>query len=173
MNQPNVDVQFIDHLRSFLHEGGRQGDRGKLAALRRGLGQPPGAEWRMYPVLGPFLSDHPWQDWPRFVVASLFALHPCHNGEAGTLGKVCRQLGDRESAEKRFVALLSSHRDELPDRLRHVISLAKSANLDVNYVGLLRALRSWDHPNHWVQERWARDYWRHHRTEETTSSEQD
>jgi CRISPR system Cascade subunit CasB len=157
MSENSPDGRFIQYLCELV----RKEDRRQLAALRRGLGKPPGTVWEMYPVLGRFLGDYRKQDEARFLVASLFALHPNHR-KGRSLGQVCRECGEHESAEKRFQALLASHRDELPDRLRRVIAMAKSRAepVPVDYEALLRDLRNWNHPDHCVQERWARDYWR-------------
>ena len=112
-------------------------DRGALAALRRGLGKPPGTVPEMCPLVEPWLSGDPdpWRDDPYYIVAALFAFW--HQGaraaaaEAGpprSLGASERRLGfdedgkwseDRfKGVERRFVALLNCHRDDLHVHLR-------------------------------------------------------
>ena len=104
-------------------------DRGALAALRRGLGEPPGAAAEMHPYVAAHLPDSGWT-WANqccYAVAALFGFHPRSAGE-GNMGTTFRGIAsaesDRrgdvpESLEKRFVALLKSSRDDLFDHLRH------------------------------------------------------
>lgn len=182
MSDQTNDFEFIQSLRSLVPDEaqGRPGNRGKLAVLRRGAGERPGDDWRVYPVLSAHLADEPdWppgrfleRNWARFVVASLFALHPDHGRNAGSLGATCRRIGTHESAQQRFIALLNSRRDDLPNRLRQMIRLAHSEQAPVDYILLLQNLRQWEHPDHWVQERWARDYWRYIAADDTSTTEE-
>lgn len=150
---------LIRHLQDLA----KRENRAALAALRRGLGKPPGSVPETFPHVTPYVppSDNKYgRDWPYYLVASLFALHP-ESGAPGNMGWTCRQLGDHPSAEVRFKALLNSRQQELPNRLRQVVSLASSAKRQtpVDWALLLRDLRSWTHPDRWVQRNWARSYW--------------
>lgn len=60
---------------------------------------------------------------------------------------------------KHFVALLDSDREDLPRRLRQVVSLLKATDLGLDWELLLADLRRWEHPLRRVQRRWARDFW--------------
>ncbi len=149
-------------IRHLLELAARE-DRGALAALRRGLGKPPGSVAETYPHVTPYIphSDNTTdRDWPYYLVGSLFALHP-EGGAKGDLGWTCRQLGEHPSAEARFKALLSAHAHDVPGHLRQIVSLARSAprRTPVDWESLLLHLRHWTHPDSWVQRRWARSYW--------------
>ena len=72
----------------------------------------------------------------------------------------------RRRLERRFAALLGAHVDDLPRHLRHAVYLAKSENVPVDYVTLLRDLRHWDSERHWVQQRWAASFWAGNATRE-------
>jgi CRISPR system Cascade subunit CasB len=76
-------------------------------------------------------------------------------------GASFKQLGsdDSSSVERRFVALLNSHRDDLPNRLRHAVSLLRAPGVPVDWAQLLRDIQSWDHPDRFVQVQWARSFW--------------
>ncbi len=63
------------------------------------------------------------------------------------------------SLELRFRALLDSDDDQLPDRLRRLVTYLRSKNLGLNYQRLLDDLLWWDHPDKRVQRRWARAFY--------------
>lgn len=164
------DERFIEWLES-VRDADDPGARGTLAALRRGLGQRPGNAIEMYPYIVPFLTekDSYWTEQCIFTIASLFAMHLQPGGE-GTMGSVMSQVAQKtrsDSVEKRFIALLDSTREELPGRLRHAVSLAKSKEVAIDWRRLLRDIRGWNEYELWVQRKWARDYWgRSHATSE-------
>ena len=64
-----------------------------------------------------------------------------------------------ESLEKRFIALLNCHRDDLPNHLRQAVSLLKSKDVPINWHRLLRDILSWDHETRFVQQQWAGELW--------------
>jgi CRISPR system Cascade subunit CasB len=128
----------------------------------------------MYPYLVPWtIGLEGWREESFYLVASLFASHPLSwHGEGasnfgGSMALVRAQAGG-DSTERRFVALLSSHRDDLPDHLRHAVSLCASKQVRVNWGRLLRDLPNWDDAQGRVQLNWAREFWR--RAEEPAAS---
>ncbi len=85
--------RFVRDLESLVRKTGDP-DRAALAALRSGLGKPPGSAIGMYPIIGDHLRGA--EDWETrltwedqayndslFVVASLFGLHPVPRAGAG------------------------------------------------------------------------------------------
>lgn len=157
--------RFIDHLEQLR----ARDDRGALANLRRGVGHPPGTVSAMYPLVVPWVPEQQYAEDAAFVVAALFALHPLAGGQ-GTLGAAFARVGETsDSTEQRFVALLNCHRDNLPDYLRHAISLLRSKEVPVDWRRLLQDVLGWDHDSRYVQRAWARDFWRSARAEEDTS----
>ncbi len=154
----NQDWQerFIAHLEKLRD----QEDRGALATLRRGLGRESGTTPAMYPLVIPWVPTHPFVENAAFLMAALFALHPQPGGQ-GTLGSAFAQVASfSASVEQRFVALLNCHRDDLPDHLRHAISLLRSKEIPVDWKRLLRDVLAWDHDSRYVQRNWAREFWR-------------
>jgi CRISPR system Cascade subunit CasB len=149
---------FISRLQA-LAEGQ---ERGALAALRRGLGQPPGAAAEMFRYVEPYLPEKrsAVQEAAYYLVASLFALHPKSTGQ-GNMGThmAAARTGNDDALERRFTALLSTHPDDLPEHLRHIISFLKSKEQPVNWNQLLWDLQHWDNENHSVQKRWAAAFW--------------
>jgi CRISPR system Cascade subunit CasB len=161
---------FIRHLESLVV--GK--DRGALATLRRGLGKPPGTVHQMDRYVLRYLPESmgPLQEEPYYLVAALFAGWYQGEGEIqpfeGNLGTSLRFLVDKDTSdgdeaekriEKRLVALLNCHRDDLPEYLRHTISLLKSKNVAVNWAQLLHDIKGWGGESRDVQRSWARSFW--------------
>lgn len=101
---------FIEH----LIELNQQEDRGAFAAVRRGLGKPPGTTFEMYPYIVPWLPNNApsWREDAYFLTAALFASHPLAGGN-GNMGAhfagTCEKDGDNTAIERRFSNLLSAH----------------------------------------------------------------
>jgi CRISPR system Cascade subunit CasB len=157
---------FIRHLEALAeHE-----DRAALAALRRGLGKSPGTEPEMHRYVVPWLREgsREQEDAPYYMVAALFALW--HQGRSlvgrfeaslgGSLRTLAKKTPGAEGAiERRLIGLLACHREDLPERLRHAVSLLRVHEVPVNWEALLDGAARWDHPDRIVQRRWARDFW--------------
>jgi len=156
------EERFINRLKE-LAEGE---ERGALASLRRGLGQPPGTVADMYRYVEPFLGQERGglKESAFYLVAALFALHP-QSTEFGNMGAhmaKTRTEGGEDALERRFTALLSAHPDDLPDYLRQAVSFLKSKEEPVNWTQLLWDLQNWDKrddPKYSVQKKWARFFW--------------
>lgn len=142
-------------------------DRGALASLRRGLGQPPGTVADMYRYVEPFLGQERsagYKESAFYLVAALFAFHPkfTNFGDMGKHLAVTRTDSGADALERRFTALLAAHPDDLPDYLRQAVSFLKSKEVAVNWNQLLWDLQNWDRrddPKYSVQKKWARSFW--------------
>lgn len=163
----HAERRFIEYL-----EGLAAGERSRaaLAALRRGLGRPPGEAVEMHRYVVKWLPrDAPqWQEDAYYLVASLFASHPMswpsQPGEVGptNLGaSFARLLGNdgEESVERRFTAMLNCRGEDLHVHLRHAVSLLKSRDVAVDWARLLRDLQQWHWEDRPVQRTWARAFW--------------
>ncbi|CCF85744.1 CRISPR-associated protein, Cse2 family [Nitrolancea hollandica Lb] len=161
---------FIESLERLV----QRKDRGALAALRRGLGQPPGEVAQMYPYVVPWLPQHavtPRKEDAYYQIAALFAFWYqgrssfLRNGRIpNNLGASLARLADAtasESVERRFVALLNCHSEDLPDHLRHAVGLLRTADIPVDWDQLLRDIQDWGREDRRVQRSWARSYWGH------------
>lgn len=149
---------FIRYLQK-LAEGQ---ERGALASLRRGLGQPPGTVADMYRYVEPFLGgDARHKETAFYLVAALFALHP-KSTDLGDMGKhmaAARTEAGSDALERRFTALLAAHPDDLPEYLRQSVSFLKSKDIPLHWDELLRDLQGWGREDRFVQKKWARSFW--------------
>jgi CRISPR system Cascade subunit CasB len=169
---PSTNHIFIQHLLDL------QDDRGALAALRRGLGQPPGAAADMYRYVVPYLPETAGLETETayYTIASLFASYP-ENFDSGNMGNHFAHTlgGNKEGAEpveRRFTALLSAHSEDLPFYLRQAVSFLQSKNSPVCWNHLFKDMKGWSHPDHYVQRQWAYAFWRDIDTESGKSGNQ-
>lgn len=152
---------FIEYLESLCD------DRGALAALRRGLGQPPGTVASMYPYVVPWLPASRHSESAYYLVAALFAFHPAEGGE-GNMGSHfhfarAREPGSDDVAlERRFTTLLAAHPDDLPTYLRQAVGFLRSKEVPVNWHQLFHDLQRWAYEDRPVQKDWARAFWAAH-----------
>ena len=162
----NREHQFVTYLETLAE------DRAALAALRRGLGQPPGTVPDMFPYVVRRLPDsvYPgsWNESAYYLIAALYAYHPM-GATDGNLGNHFRrtldpQNDDRNQAtERRFTALLPAHPDDLHYYLRQAISFLKSKDdVPINWHQLMWDVRDWGDSERrtGVQKRWATQFWR-------------
>jgi CRISPR type I-E-associated protein CasB/Cse2 len=138
-------------------------DRGKLAALRRGLTDNPRLHVDAWPVIASLGGDI---GQPAYVaVASLYASHP-EESNARSFGETCRRIAQgggkdvAESFERRFRRLLAcDSADELVGQLRSWVRLASSKGVGVNYEGLFSDLWNWPWYSADIRVRWAKSFW--------------
>jgi CRISPR system Cascade subunit CasB len=150
---------LIDYLEAHAE------DRAMLAALRRGLGQPPGAAPDMFPFVVPFVQK--WNEDELYLVASLFGLHPLSTttGNMGThikdfsRAKNFAKVEDDDASTRRFVQLLRYSREAIDTPLRQQINLLKSQSVPVNWHQLLYDMQYWGHEDYFVQRKWASAFW--------------
>ena len=150
------------------------------AVLRRSLSFEPGEYAPAYPYVEPLVKDgdSSWRRTALYLVAGLWAAHWRQDrfGEPMSIGKACavfdaerrRKMSqdDQEtisSTEKRFVTLLDSDPDQLPHRLRQIISLLKEHAIDFD--ALSKGLLHWNDERKRTQNAWARDFYRNMKTE--------
>lgn len=163
---PLWQADFVGHLAQLVKDK----DRATLAQLRRGLAKDFGQEsrrdgWVLSQLrrMGRANFTDEWEVNRCCQIASLFAEHPvaCHYGTLGTsFREMANQPGaNEESIERRFHALLDSDYEDLPDRLRHAVSLLKAKNVAVNWAQLLTDLGKWTLEWRPVHKDWSRDFW--------------
>lgn len=162
---PRLSEQFIVWLETLA---GR--DRGALAVLRRSLGFAPGSHPAAFPLVERFVPDAAGPDALRpalYLTAGLYASHPQHRPGLSLARSFGLLMHERQSPsiEKRFITLLSTDAEGLPELLRQVIALLAADERGLDYAALLDDLVLWWRP--WaieprdrMRQRWARDFYR-------------
>jgi CRISPR system Cascade subunit CasB len=166
-----VPHPFIAHLQSLADKQ----DRGALAALRRGLGQPPGGAAEMFRYVEPFLPQKRAiaQEAAYYLLAALFAFHPksASEGNLGAHMAQARSEGGEEALERRFTALLAAHSEDLPGYLRQAISFLRSKEIPVNWNQLFWDVQNWNDEDRRVQKHWASAFWGRPQVEKESTNE--
>lgn len=145
------------------------------AILRRSLALAPGTFPPAFPYVEPFLKNVDGRRREAFyLTAGLWAMHwkEGQSGEILPMGKACERLkreSNSESLEKRFIALLDADNDQLPHRLRQMISLLKDFTLD--FESLLLDILRWDNDQKTIQIQWARDFYKELNTDSSANKE--
>lgn len=172
-----------------------QGDRGTLAALRRGLMLEEEHLFELFGHIPPQLLAglRPREERVFLMVSALYAYHPKSFSE-NELAVRRRNLGESlrllamtkvqqnagvsededlipESLKRRVNALLGAPSVDLFGHLRQVISLLKSEEIPVDWALLLRDLQWWDSPDRHVQWQWSRSFYVGHESEHQSESE--
>jgi CRISPR system Cascade subunit CasB len=109
-------------------------------------------------------------------VAGLWAAHwrEGRQQQPMSLGKACaeyQKASKSTSAERRFITLLDSDRDQLAHRLRQMIALLKEQAIDFSI--LLKGLLYWNDDQKRTQNAWARDFYRNLKHETDTDHHTD
>lgn len=175
----NHEVALVIRLRELK----RIEDRGSLAALRSGLGKPPGTVARMFPIVAPFLhaNDGP-STHAAFLTAALFASHPDHQ-DGGTLGSSLWRATKRDSnphgkhgeagVEARFAAALDANPEDLQRHLEGLVALCESGSAPIDWNRLYWDIRSLlgddEVRRNATRIRWARDFWQGPREQAPTT----
>jgi len=101
-------------------------------------------------------------------VAALFAWHQgsWRNDDgwqgATNLGASLHRLAagaEGDSVERRFVALLNSHAEDLSKHLRHAVGLLKANEIPIDWAQLLHDIQGWEWQSRQVQREWAKSFW--------------
>ncbi|MCS6880430.1 MAG: type I-E CRISPR-associated protein Cse2/CasB [Oscillochloridaceae bacterium] len=110
-------------------------------------------------ALPPAIAGRPEEE-IYFLVATLYPLAKARDDGAslGATLRAVRQLRGNESLDRRFQALLDSDAEQLRFRARQAVRLAAASEQRIDWGRLLSDLLAWEHPDRYVQLRWARDY---------------
>ncbi|XOV70443.1 MAG: type I-E CRISPR-associated protein Cse2/CasB [Verrucomicrobiota bacterium] len=154
-------ADFVARLRRI------QNNRGKMAALRRGLSRSTVVNaWPVVVGLGGSIGQ-PGES-VHVDIAALFATHP-EGSNVRNFGDTCRAIAIAhspdnalpESYERRFRRLIvSGEPSDLVEQLRSWIRLASGKGIGVNYESLFADLWNWRWYADDIRVQWARSFWR-------------
>ena len=143
-------------------------DSGVKATLKRTLTGEPRHQRAAYPIILCSLSDteadYQLEQW--LWVTGFLAYYPQDiNSESRlTFGDSARQLkteGSSEGPERRFRSLLETPLEDLRSPLTAMVRLMRSSKkkVAISYPQLLVDLNRWEHPDQYIQDKWARAFW--------------
>ena len=148
--------------------GGHTDGRQVLAILRRSTGGGA-VRFETIRVIDRVLPrGAPDQDFDAYgLVAGLYAVY--HQGRStiaatdGDLGDSFARLGlspgwETDRAARRLGRLLTASSATLGERVRHTVTLLRSAEVPINWAMLVHDIRRWDYDGQPVQRRWARSF---------------
>lgn len=163
----SYEREFVSTLQQYANPD--RPNLAALAALRRGLGKPPGQAAEMHQYVAPKLPPDAslWREDTFYIVGALFAWHQLTwvddaGGSRPNFGASLHQLADvieSEGVPKLFVALLNCEKEELSEHLRHAVGLLRSKQVPIDWTRLLWDMQSWNSPSRRVQRAWAKAFW--------------
>lgn len=154
-------AKFLESVKQKIKQ-----DNGANAALKRALTGEARHLRAVYPVVlypleqqGIHYNQDEW-----IFVACLFAYYPqtIRTDDKRNFGHSARGLAGESSsggADRRFRALLDTSVVDLRSPLAAMVRLMKSKGIAINYPKLIVDLSSWEHPDQYVQDKWARAFW--------------
>jgi CRISPR system Cascade subunit CasB len=137
-------------------------NRAVLAHLRRGVDRPLDYSLGRVGWLFRRAPDDAIEE--AVLVAGLFAWvkGDCPQRQKVNIGAAFGAnltLEKKQKREKRFIDLLDTDADELPYKLRQVVTLIARDGVGLDWEMLIQHLGHWEHPQRWVQKEWARAFW--------------
>lgn len=163
-------IKFIRYIEAYRKEQ----NRGVLATLRRSLGIFPELDIRTFPFIFPGIKIAElkrYQEKVAFMIAALYALYHSGSGDIAASDEPFWNLGDSfrllsendekgsKSIERRLIALLNAHEDDLIQHLKKSMSLLKSRKIPINWIELAESMQNWTHHKRITQTRWAKSFY--------------
>lgn len=169
MSDPSPEHRFVERLDRLVAKD----DRAALAALRS-LVMPAdrwtAATWSTVgPLIPAFVAEHDEHRW--HLTAGLYAhwhrsrSSPARSGsDIGTAARALAQSlsadsGLAPSVDRRFSIVLTATSVRLDHHLRQLVSQLAAHDIPVDFARLCTDLRWWDHPDRFIQRRWAHNFW--------------
>jgi CRISPR system Cascade subunit CasB len=141
-------------------------DSGAKADLKRALTGEPRHQRAAYPIVLRYLSEKEAQynldQWLWVTGFLAYYEQPINPENKTTFGDSARRLKDDNSSggpERRFRALLETSIEDLRSPLTSMVRLMKSKKIAINYPQLVVDLCRWNHPDQYIQDKWARAFW--------------
>lgn len=137
-------------------------DVGDRARLKRNAGKTIG---EAHEVLGLFYAILPhnisqFQEEIYFLVATLYPM--TSKGSKGNFGDhllMAQSSKNSKGLDRRVEILLDADLPQLHFRLRQSVHFLQSCRVSINWVQLLEDLLQWNHPDRYIQKRWARSFY--------------
>jgi len=138
-------------------------DNGAKAAFKRALSGEPEHIRKVYSFVLPYVGNtSEWEQEQIWIPVACLSVYYPSTQKIGNFGHSCRGLAtatNSEGADRRFRALLDLALTDIQSPLIALIRQMASKKIAINYPQLLADLRQWEHPNQYIQDRWARAFW--------------
>ncbi|MEP0911796.1 type I-E CRISPR-associated protein Cse2/CasB [Leptolyngbya sp. GB1-A1] len=138
-------------------------DNGAKADFKRALSCEPEHIRKVYPVVLPYVGNtSEWEQTKIWIPVACLSVYYPSTQQKGNFGHSCRGLAtatNSEGADRRFRTLLDLTLTDIQSPLTALVRQMKSKGIAINYPQLLADLRQWEHPNQYIQDRWARAFW--------------
>jgi CRISPR system Cascade subunit CasB len=146
-------TQFVDRLARL--------EAGERARLKRNAGSTL-AEARnalslFYRVVPPNVPAYQHETY--FLLATLYPLaDAAKTGSFGNALRLAQQEQNNAGLDRRMEHILDADEAQLPFRLRQAVRYLYAQRVGVDWTRLLHDLLRWNHPERYIQRRWAADY---------------
>jgi CRISPR system Cascade subunit CasB len=166
MTTTKTPNSYLERQTKFLESLHRRikDDNGAKATFKRALSGEERHIRNTYSMVLPYLEGiHERQQEIWIFVASLSVYYPQTIREKQqNFGSSCRGLANNtqsEGADRRFRALLDTALEDIQSPLTALVRQIKTKEVRIDYPKLLADLCQWDHPDQYIQDRWARTFW--------------
>jgi CRISPR system Cascade subunit CasB len=154
-----IPTNFLESLHRRIKD-----DNGAKALFKRALSGEERHIRNTYSMVLPYLEGiHERQQEIWIFVASLSVYYPQKNREKQqNFGSSCLGLANAtnsEGADRRFRTLLDTSLEDIQSPLTALVRQIKTKEVRIDYPQLLAELCQWDHPDQYIQDRWARTFW--------------
>jgi CRISPR system Cascade subunit CasB len=151
---------FLDNLRQRI-----KNDSGAKATLKRALSGDKHHIRRTYPFLLPSLEGIPERQKDIWIFVACLDIYHDQDKEPAprNFAQSCLDLQNKvpsQGPERRFRTLLDTALVDIQSPITALVRQFKSQEVKVYYPQLILDLCNWDHPDQFVQDHWAKTFWR-------------
>lgn len=154
-------TKFFENLHRRFND-----DNGAKALLKRALSGEERHIRNTYSIVLAYIPEMPQylqEIWIIVACLSFYYPQPIRE-EQRNFGYTCHGLANAtnsEGADRRFRALLDTSLEDLRSPLTALVRQIKSKDKEIrlDYPQLLSDLCQWEHPDQYIQDRWARTFW--------------
>ena len=161
-----MESNLVDKAATFLETIAKriERDNGAKAVMKRALAGDDRHLRHTYPLVLPLLTNVRESQQNLWIfVASLSVYYPQPIGKEGqNFGFSCKRLSKETASggvERRFRALLDLSLEDIEKPITSLIRQMKSKGIAISYPLLLADLCQWEHPDQYIQDRWAKTFW--------------
>jgi CRISPR system Cascade subunit CasB len=142
-----------------------ENDNGAKAAFKRALSGESNHLRHIYAFVLLYLGGvSEWKQnyiWIPIACLSVYYPQPIRE-KIHDFGYSCWKLNqgsNSKGTERRFKALLDTDLVDIQSPLNALVRQMKSKEIPIDYPQLISDLSQWEHPNQYIQDRWARTFW--------------